>query len=150
MGKKSFFIGWIPVVIVVWVIVFGTYEVIEKTLLKNASQSLLHILHIARGTCTSFLLAGIAAWYVIRKMGIEPPRGNTEEISFDYKPVQALQAELERRLGWLVCLRWVAICSVLLTIGITYGIFKILSLYSVFALGLITVAMIFYNLIFWN
>ncbi|MBI3990564.1 MAG: PAS domain-containing protein [Candidatus Omnitrophica bacterium] len=148
MNKKHFFTGWIPFAIVVWAAIFGIYEIIERTFLSSASPDLLRILHIARGTCASFLLAALVAWYMIKKGGVQSQKKESEIPDFPYKHFDAIGPELEKRLGWLVRLRWVAISSVLLTIFVTSNIFRILSPYSVFALALIAAAMAGYNLIF--
>jgi signal transduction histidine kinase len=152
MAKRRIFLSWVPLAVGVWAIIFGTYEIIERTILKNASPNLLHVLHITRGTVTSFLIATIVAWYIIKRGGIESLQEKQKSpVSVDSQPLllNLIEIELEKRLGWLIRLRWVAIGSVLVTIGITSSIFKVLSEYSVFALFLITVAMIGYNLIFY-
>src|SRR3989338_3792822 len=152
MAKRRIFLSWVPLAVVVWAIIFGTYEIIERTVLKNSSPALLHVLHITRGTVTSFLIATIVAWYIIKRGGIESLQEKQKSPGAgDFQPLllNLIESELEKRLGWLIRLRWVAIGSVLVTIAITSSIFKVLSEYSVFALFLITVAMIGYNLIFY-
>jgi signal transduction histidine kinase len=150
VAKKSIFIGWIPLVVGVWAVIFGAYEIIERTLLENPAPDLLHLLHIARGTLTSFLVAAVVAWYIIRKGRVESLREEIKSPSPDLQSLisNAIEVELEKRLGWLIRLRWVAIGCVFVTIGVTSAIFKVLSTYSVFALILITVAMMGYNLVF--
>jgi len=147
MAKRQISLRWLPLAIGVWAVIFGIYEIIERTFLRDASPGLLHILHIIRGTGTSFLVSAIVAWYIIKR------ESNYVEVKspiLDSEPLllNAIETELERRLSWLIHLRWLAIGCVLVTIVITSTTFKVLSTYSVFALSFITLAMIGYNLIF--
>ena len=50
--------------------IFLTYELVERTLLTDASPMALHVLHLARGVGTAFLL-GTWAFLNIRKARIE-------------------------------------------------------------------------------
>lgn len=53
--------------IVVWAAVFGAYEIVERSYLRDASPGLLHLLHILRGSGTAFLLAALGVRGVYRR-----------------------------------------------------------------------------------
>jgi signal transduction histidine kinase len=73
--------------------VFVGYELLERALLKDASEDLLHGLHILRGTGTSFLLATWAFWN-IRKARLE----SDAQIEIDMRLLEARVRERTREL----------------------------------------------------
>ncbi|MBI3098600.1 MAG: PAS domain-containing protein [Planctomycetes bacterium] len=132
--------GWVPLVLGAWLLIFGGYEVAERTLLRGASPDLLHLLHIVRGTGTSFILAGLVAWYLIRR--------SPEEVdpSAVHAGLRTIVAESDARyLGlqaaWIIRLRWIAIAGVLLTALACQYVFEAIDAFSAVALILIAAAM---------
>jgi signal transduction histidine kinase len=101
----------IPVVVGVLAVVFGVYEIVERNLLApRVSMETLHFLHIIRGIASSLLLAGIVAWYLLRRgMPVFPPSPGAE--------APAASVELEERARqngrWFVHARWVAVGVIL-------------------------------------
>lgn len=148
--RKGTPLGWIPLALVVWAVIFGVYEVVERRLFGGVSFDAIHILHILRGTLTSFLLAGLVAWYIIRRgVAREEEERRGRVISGSFWTVEGgREAELRNRLHWLILLRWVAITGVLFTLAFTTLVLKVLSVYSALAVGIIAAMMALYNLIF--
>ena len=140
-------LGWMAVALVAWALVFGIYEILERSVLANASPNLLYILHIVRGTGTSFLLAGIVAWYILH-------RRNTGEVSGQPSDgLRSIFAEAEAKdlsiqAVWIIKLRWIAILGVVFTTVFCRMVLDVLSDTSTFALAVISVAMIGYNSLF--
>ncbi len=140
-------LGWMAVALVAWALVFGIYEILERSVLANASPNLLYILHIVRGTGTSFLLAGIVAWYILH-------RRNTGEVSGQPSDgLRSIFAEAEAKdlsiqAVWIIKLRWIAILGVVFTTVFCRMVLDVLSDTSTFALAMISVAMIGYNSLF--
>lgn len=140
-------LGWVPLALLVWFAIFGTYEVIERSLLPGANADLLHILHIVRGTGTSFLLAGLVAWYILRRHPVSP--GSTPALNGLRTIVAESESkELSTQAIWIVRLRWVAVAGVVLTVLVCRYLFGIISGFSELALVLIALAMVGYNLLF--
>lgn len=139
--------GWIPLALGAWAVIFGTYELLERSLLQGASPHTFHILHILRGTLTSFVLAALVAWYIIRKGVSEEGQGGAGPLtSRAFAFGEESRSELERRLLWLIRLRWVAIVGVLLSLAFGTLAVRLLSGYAALALGLIIALMVLYNL----
>lgn len=66
-ADKSYWAKLCLHLLLVWALVFGFYEIIERTYLQNASLGVLHTLHIFRGTITAFLLAFFGVRGVYRR-----------------------------------------------------------------------------------
>ena len=101
----------IPVVVGVLAVVFGVYEIVERNLLApRVSMETLHFLHIIRGIASSLLLAGIVAWYLLRRgMPVFPPSPGAEA------PTALVELEERARQNgrWFVHARWVAVGVIL-------------------------------------
>ncbi|MBI2877645.1 MAG: PAS domain-containing protein [Candidatus Tectomicrobia bacterium] len=138
-------LGWIPLALGAWAVIFGAYELMERGLLQGADLRTLHLLHILRGTLTSFVLAALVAWYIIRRGIFEEEPGAAEYFKTLALGEEA-HNELEKRLLWLIRLRWVAIVGVLLTMAFATLVVPLLSSYAVLALGLIVALMVLYNI----
>lgn len=147
LKKQIQYLGWIPITFLVWLFIFGTYEIIERTLLKSTDISTLHILHIIRGTGTSFILAGLVAWYLIRHRGIIEKETLLSSGLIESRYLDK-QIELHNKMQWLVKLRWIAISGVLIAILIT-KIIPVISNFSAIALLLIAFVMCIYNIGFY-
>ncbi len=127
-------LGWIPIALAGWLVLFGGYEALERTLLVDASPELLHALHILRGTVTSFLLAGLVAWSILRKRPAAAPSamGGLRAI------LSRTQAEeLRVQAAWIIRLRWLAILGVLATTFLCHFTLGVISADSTLALALI-------------
>ncbi len=138
-------LGWVPLALVVWALLFGIYEVVERTLLGDANPDLIYVFHIIRGTGTSFLLAGLVAWYILRRRaGPGPPAvGGLRTIVAETEA-----KDLIRQASWVVRLRWIAIGGVLLTTFLCKQVFGVISGFSALALVLIALTMAGYNALF--
>ncbi|MDP6111443.1 MAG: ATP-binding protein [Planctomycetota bacterium] len=139
--------GWIPPALLVWFAIFGLYEVAERTLLTGANPDLLHLLHILRGTGTSFLLAGLVAWYILRR------RADREQVAPRTRGLRTIVAEGEARElitqeRWVIRLRWVAIAGVVGVTLVSWLSFQFISDHSALALLLIAAVMAGYNTLF--
>ncbi len=101
----------ILLVVAFLVIIFGLYEVVERTLLApRVSMETLHLLHILRGVASSLFLAGFVAWYLLRKsVPVFPPSPGVEA------PIGFLNLEerVRQHARWFVHARWVAIGVIL-------------------------------------
>ena len=53
--------------VLVWALIFGIYELIERRYLQDADPTLIHVLHILRGSSTAFLLAWLGVRAVYRR-----------------------------------------------------------------------------------
>lgn len=73
--------------LVIVALLFGSYELVERSLLVDASEATLHKLHLARGITSSFVLA-TWAFIQVRRARIERDRALEQHL-----------AELERRVG---------------------------------------------------
>lgn len=142
-------VGWALIVFFCWMLIFGIYEIVERVWLKNASLSLLHTLHIIRGTTTSFVLASIVALYyskIIAKN--EKIKMTVAEPSYMKELDISLTKELFNRSLWLIRLRWIAIIGVIIAAVIARYLIKILPEESIKPLFVIVFFMILYNVIF--
>src|SRR3990167_6702460 len=142
MTSKGKTYGWMLLALVAWGIIFGIYEVVERTFLINSSPSPLHILHIIRGTATSFILAALVAWYIMRQGAIKITA--KDEVR-EYERYEISEEESIHRSLWLINLRWIAIIGVTLTTTTATIFFNALSRFSIIALGLIIGVMVLYN-----
>lgn len=138
-------LGWVPLALVVWALLFGIYEVVERTLLGDANPDLIYVLHIIRGTGTSFLLAGLVAWYILRRRAAPGPPaiGGLRTIVAETEA-----KDLIRQASWVVRLRWIAIGGVLLMTFLCKQVFGFISDFSALALVLIALTMAGYNALF--
>ncbi|MBI2899789.1 MAG: PAS domain-containing protein [Planctomycetes bacterium] len=137
-------LGWVPIALLAWLAVFGTYEIVERTLLKSASHDLLSVLHMIRGTGTSFLLASVVAWYILRRR-VEPfsvPGGLRTIVA------EAEAEELARQGRWIVGLRWVAVAGVVVTAVASRYLLDAITSTSALALLVIAGVMVGYNVLF--
>lgn len=136
---------------IAWALIFGIYEIAERTLLANSSLSLLSILHIIRGTGTSFVLAILVAWYFIRLRSGEK---SAEEIKSSPSYIREFHLkraeEFTYRSLWLVKLRWLAIAGVTAAIFCARYALKILPAECLFPLIVIVFFMVLYNVIFFR
>ncbi len=92
-------------------IIFGLYEVVERTLLApRVSMETLHLLHILRGVGSSLFLAGFVAWYLLRRgVPVFPPSPGVEA-----SPAFVDIGERGRQHArWFVHARWIAIGVIL-------------------------------------
>lgn len=140
-------LGWVPLALGVWLAIFGSYEVIERTLLCGADANLLHILHIVRGTGTSFLLAGVVAWYILRRR-VAPPGSPLSLDGLRTIVAESEAYEFSTQAVWIIRLRWVAVAGVILTALVCKYLLGVISGFSSLALVLIAIAMVGYNLLF--
>lgn len=145
-GRNHAF-GWVPVALVAWLVIFGAYEVLERTFLYGASPRTLHVLHILRGTGTSFLMAGLVAWYILRRYRPLPeplpPEGGLRTIL-----VENEMRDLASQAAWIVRLRWIAVAGILLTTAVCRCLLGAISDFSTLALLLVAAAMAGYNAYF--
>ncbi len=145
--KRIHALSWVPLALLTWLVVFGAYEVVERTLLSGASPRLLHVLHILRGTGTSFLMAGIVAWYILRHY-----RQPAEPVP-SFGGLRTIVAENELRdlaaqAAWIVRLRWIAVAGIFLTAAVCRYPLGAISDFSTLALMLVAAAMAGYNAYF--
>ena len=124
-------VHWAPVAVLIWAIIFGAYEVVEQTLLADALTSTLYVLHILRGTATSFLLALFVAVYALG-------RATTEEATDE-------RGVLLARALWLIRLRWIAILGVGAAIVVAHYGLGLLSAAALVGLWVIVGLMVAYN-----
>lgn len=137
--------GWVPVVLFAWFAIFGIYEVVERLFLQDISDSLIYVLHIVRGTATSFILAGIVAWYILRR----PVAPALRQVTGLRTIVAETQLEeLIDQTNWIVRLRWIAIAGVFAVTIICRFLFHIISEFSALALVFIGFTMVGYNALF--
>lgn len=56
-------------------LIFGTYEIVERMWLVDVDARVIYFLHIIRGIGSSFILAGVVAWYLLRQrdLALLPP-----------------------------------------------------------------------------
>src|SRR3972149_6872384 len=139
--------GWVPLALVVWFAIFGSYEVAEKVFLSGANPNLLHTLHIIRGTVTSFLLAGLAAWYILRR---KIPTFSSPQSASNLRTVlmRTREQEIVFQARWIIRLRWIAIVGVVLTTILCWGLIGAISGFSTLALLLTALIMVGYNGVF--
>ncbi len=106
------------------VAVFGGYEILERTVLApRVSMRTLHLLHFLRGVASSLLLAGVVAWYFLRRgMAAFPPALRAEALpSFVDHHERVRQHAI-----WFVHLRWLAASAILAMILIAVLVTRIL------------------------
>lgn len=139
--------GWVPMALVVWFAIFGSYEVVERSFLSEANPTLLHTLHIIRGTGTSFLLAGLAAWYILRR---KIPTSSSPHPASELRTVltRSQEQEIVFQARWIIRLRWIAIVGVVLTTLLCWGLVGAISGFSALALLLTSFIMVVYNGVF--
>ncbi|MBI2922459.1 MAG: PAS domain-containing protein [Planctomycetes bacterium] len=131
-------LGWVPAALLTWFAIFATYEVVERLLLRGTSEDVLHVLHIVRGTLTSFALAGVVAWSMLRRhAGVAP--GPAAD------PRESAAGDLSAAARWIIRLRWVAIAGVVATALVCRYAFEVISGFSSFALVLIAACMAICN-----
>lgn len=94
--------------VAVIVVVFGGYEIVERTLLRRADPSVLYWLHMARGIGTSLLVAGVLIRPLVR--GMRMPLARELPIHATSLPAAG---DLRSECLWLVRLRWIASIAVL-------------------------------------
>ncbi len=101
----------IAVLVGLLVVIFGVYEVVERTLLApRVSMEALHFLHILRGLVSSLLLAGVVAWYLRSKNVPVFPSEPGEETTASLPDAEGRARQHAR---WFVHARWVAIGVIL-------------------------------------
>jgi hypothetical protein len=66
-------LGWVPMALGAWFLIFVVYEILERTLLSGTDATIRHLLHLIRGSGTCFLVAGLVAWYHQRWLQRHPP-----------------------------------------------------------------------------
>lgn len=125
-----------------WFAIFGIYEIIERAFLQGASESLIYVLHIVRGTGTSFALAAIVAWYILNRRPTSTPPGITGLRTI---VAETQLEELISQTSWIVRLRWIAIAGVFAVTIMCRFVFQIISAFSTLALILIGFTMLGYN-----
>ncbi len=94
--------------LVIIVVVFGGYEIVERTLLRGLDPSIPHWLHMARGIGTSLLVAAVLIRPLAR--GMRMPLAKELPIHATSAPVEG---DLRSECLWLVRLRWIASVAVL-------------------------------------
>ncbi|MBI4566460.1 MAG: hypothetical protein HY716_17415 [Planctomycetes bacterium] len=125
---------WFVPALLVWVGVFGIYEVLERTLLSGMTPEGTYILHILRGTVACFLAAAIVAGLILRDRSARELPTRDENVA--------------ARVRWLIRLRWIAIAGVIAAILAARFGFGLLSRPAVVALSVIAGLMALYNLVF--
>ncbi len=104
--------------------VFGGYEVLERTVLvPRVSMRTLHLLHVLRGVASSLLLAGVVAWYLLRRgVAAFPPAPRAEALpSFADRHERVRQHAI-----WFVHLRWLAASVILAMVLIAVPVTRLL------------------------
>ncbi|MBI2944303.1 MAG: HAMP domain-containing histidine kinase [Candidatus Wallbacteria bacterium] len=139
-------LGWVPLAFAAWLVMFGVYEIVERTLLRGASADLLSVLHMVRGTMTSFALAGLVAWWMVSRGAPSlsvPAAGKMREMAR-----QVEDREQKTQGLWVIQLRWLAIVGVLVTTFASWRMLGVLSGRGAFAVSMAAAAMAVYNAVF--
>jgi signal transduction histidine kinase len=85
--------------LVIVAVLFGSYEIVERTLLAGASEATLHRLHLARGLTSSFVLA-TWAFLNVRRARIERDQALEQHLAELERRVKLRTQELEDTLDF--------------------------------------------------
>jgi signal transduction histidine kinase len=93
---------------VVVILVFGCYEVLERTLLAEVEMGTRHAFHAARGIFSSLLVAVVVGWMILRSSpGILRPSSLDRPGAF---PVRLPESERTKTYAqWFIAMRWIAV-----------------------------------------
>lgn len=111
-------------------LIFGIYGIVERTWLVDVEIRGIYLLHIALGIGSSFILAGVVAWYLLRQRGLAllPP----SPLDTSLKPLDPNE-RLRQHAVWFVNLRWVATVAALTLVFMAGPIARILPQEETFA-----------------
>ncbi|OHB76956.1 MAG: hypothetical protein A2Z34_06835 [Planctomycetes bacterium RBG_16_59_8] len=118
-GRNPWGIVWVVCAAVIAVI-FGGYELIERTILRGTDPNVLHYLHILRGVTCTIVVACVVTWRLLKLHlprfhmilplpSLSPAMVKSERFMPNIEAVQ-----------WLIVLRWIAfvILCAILVIGV--------------------------------
>ncbi|MBI4408501.1 MAG: hypothetical protein HY561_02255 [Gemmatimonadetes bacterium] len=89
-------------------LIFVSYEVMERTWLQGADMERLHLFHRIRGLLSSMLAAVIVGWLIFRG---SPPLFSARSAAMDFAPAGPLPgAERDAHYAhWFIVMRWIAV-----------------------------------------
>lgn len=85
------------------IVLFGGYELIERTWLSSAELRKIHLLHIIRGIVSTLLGGSAVAWYLTRS--------GTMPVLERMEPLRETEIA-DRKTSWLIRMRWLAVVGV--------------------------------------
>ncbi len=87
--------------------IFSVYEIIERTWLADADEGFLYVFHIIRGVGTSFVVAFLAVWYLLRSSpSIFPSR--QPEPGWTMQDDSSDEDRIIHFIAWFIRMRWLA------------------------------------------
>ncbi len=97
-------------------LIFGLYEIVERTWLQHAAPSTLHLLHILRGIGSAVLVGSVITWYLVRK---RIPRLSDSLLDISAGPTRESFSSPEQGSKWFIKLRWIAFVFVTISVFIS-------------------------------
>ena len=88
-------------------LVQGPYEIVERTWLTSVDMRTLHLFHIIRDVVTSFLVAILIGWYMLRSRPLFYPTRPPETSRLTWTQPE-MQLRLIHYTEWFIEMRWIA------------------------------------------
>jgi signal transduction histidine kinase len=146
-GKTRFPMPLLWMVVSVILLIFSTYEIVERTWLTEASPQIIHFLHLTRAIGICIIVALLIMWYVL-KTGPSIFPSEPLERGWELEDEYPEGARVVHFNGWFIRMRWLACIMGAFLVIVMIRFLRYLDEDAFLPLSISVVALVIINLIF--